>query len=63
MKFIEAELMQKRFLVGAGPSSKTWPKWAPHWAQVTSVRIRPGWDIRSKRFAPTNSFRGMGFEE
>ncbi|CAH1998989.1 unnamed protein product [Acanthoscelides obtectus] len=53
MKFIEAELMQNLFLVGGGPSSNTCPRWAPHWAQVTSVRTLPGWDIRSKRFAPT----------
>lgn len=45
--------MQNRFLVGGGPSPNTWPRWAPHSAHVTSVRILPGWDIRSKRFAPT----------
>lgn len=46
--------MQKRFLVGAGPSSNTCPRCAPHCEQVTSVRIRPGWEIRSSRFAPTD---------
>jgi len=33
--------MQNRFPVGAGPSSKTWPRWPPHVAQRTSVRIMP----------------------
>src|SRR5215211_7922216 len=33
-----AELMQKRWPVGAGPSSKTCPWWAPQTAQWTSVR-------------------------
>lgn len=52
---MEAELMQNLFLVGAGPSSKTCPKWEPHSEQVTSVRIMPGRGfMRSKRFAPTN---------
>ena len=33
--------MQYRWLVGAGPSSKTWPRWASHWLQSTSVRLIP----------------------
>src|SRR5262249_30275244 len=37
-KSSEAELMQYRSPVGAGPSSNTWPRWAPHLRQVTSVR-------------------------
>ena len=39
--------------VGFGPSSKTWPRWAPHSAQETSVRIRLGSAIIRKRFPPT----------
>ena len=39
--FSEAELMQKRRPVGRGPSSKTCPRWASHFAQRTSVRIMP----------------------
>lgn len=39
-KFIAAELMQNRLPVGKGPSSKMWPRWAPHFAHETSVRIR-----------------------
>lgn len=46
--------MQNLFLVGAGPSSKTCPRWAPHFEQLTSVRIIPGREIASKRFPPTN---------
>ncbi len=30
--------MQYRCPVGAGPSSKTWPRWEPQRAQRTSVR-------------------------
>lgn len=36
-----AELMQYRCPPGAGPSSNTCPRWAPHRAQVTSVRAIP----------------------
>ena len=36
--FRAAEFMQKRRPVGAGPSSKTWPRWAPQVLQTTSVR-------------------------
>jgi hypothetical protein len=35
------EFMQKRFPVGAGPSSKTWPRWALQRPQTTSVRSIP----------------------
>ena len=31
------ELMQYLFPVGFGPSLKTWPKWPPHFAQITST--------------------------
>src|SRR5579871_6897382 len=41
MKRSEAELMQYRFPVGAGPSSKTWPKWDPPARDRTSVRDIP----------------------
>lgn len=37
----EAELMQKRFPVGLGPSSKRCPRWAPHWLQVVSTLCIP----------------------
>ncbi len=37
----EAEFMQYRWCVGGGPSSKTCPRWAPHRAQRTSVRVMP----------------------
>src|ERR1019366_5476827 len=36
---MEAELMQYRRPVGLGPSSKTWPRWASHLEQRTSVRF------------------------
>jgi hypothetical protein len=37
-KRIAAEFMQERKPVGLGPSSKTWPRWASHLEQSTSVR-------------------------
>ena len=37
----EMELMQKRWPVGFGPSSKTWPRWLPQRAHTTSVRVMP----------------------
>src|SRR3972149_850696 len=33
--------MQERWPVGAGPSGKTWPRWAPHWAHWASTRCIP----------------------
>jgi hypothetical protein len=33
--------MQYRWWVGAGPSSKTWPRWALHLLQSTSMRSIP----------------------
>ena len=33
--------MQYRWPVGPGPSGKTWPRWPPQAAHVTSVRIIP----------------------
>ena len=36
---IAAAFMQKRWPVGAGPSGKTWPRWAPLLASSTSVRM------------------------
>lgn len=56
MKSREAELMQNRFLVGLGPSSNTWPRWAEHFAQRTSVRTRPGRVKTSNIFAPTSVY-------
>ena len=38
---IAAELMQYLVWVGGGPSSNTWPRWAPHCLHVTSVRFIP----------------------
>src|SRR5258705_3966655 len=38
---IEAELMQNRNPVGAGPSGKTWPKWQSHTLHSTSMRVIP----------------------
>lgn len=35
------ELMQYRFPVGVGPSSKTCPKCPPHFAQTTSILFIP----------------------
>jgi hypothetical protein len=35
----EAELRQWRSPVGAGPSSKTWPRWAAQRLHNTSVRV------------------------
>src|SRR5690606_7446092 len=37
----EAELVQCRRPVGAGPSGKTWPRWAPQLAQAISSRTMP----------------------
>src|SRR5438094_2720316 len=33
------EFKQKRWPVGGGPSSKTWPRWASQRLQSTSVRV------------------------
>ena len=41
LSFRDAELMQYRSPVGAGPSSNTWPRCAPHRAQLASVLIMP----------------------
>jgi len=35
------ELIQYRWPVGFGPSGKTWPRWLPQRAQVTSIRRIP----------------------
>lgn len=53
-KLIEAELMQKRFLVGFGPSLNTCPRCASHFEQVTSVRTISGFAISSSRLPPTS---------
>ncbi|KAK0073344.1 hypothetical protein PV325_009851 [Microctonus aethiopoides] len=52
-KAIDAELMQKRFLVGFGPSLNTCPKCPPHFEQVTSVRTISGFAISNSRLPPT----------
>ena len=41
LNFNATELIQNLLNVGRGPSSKTWPKCAPHDEQVTSVLIIP----------------------
>ena len=41
LKSIEAELMQKRSPVGAGPSLNTWPRCEPQVLQRTSMRVMP----------------------
>ena len=33
LNFSEAELIQNRSPDGVGPSSKTWPRWAPHYRE------------------------------
>lgn len=53
-KLMEAELMQKRFLVGFGPSLNTCPRCASHFEQVTSVRTISGFAISSSRLPPTS---------
>jgi len=40
-KSSDAEFMQYLSPVGAGPSSNTCPRWAPHFAQRASVRTIP----------------------
>jgi len=51
---MDAELMQKRFLVGFGPSLNTCPRCASHFEQVTSVRTISGFAISSSRLPPTS---------
>lgn len=58
MKSNEAEFIQKRFLVGAGPSSNTWPRWAAHLEHRTSVRTKPGRVKTNNIFAPTLYLHG-----
>ena len=55
----EQELMQYRFPVGAGPSSKICPKWDPQFLQVTSVRISSGFLMISKRLPPTGKYNNF----
>ena len=57
----EQELMQYRFPVGAGPSSKICPKWDPQFLQVTSVRISSGFFMISKRLPPTGKYNNIFF--
>ena len=45
----DTELIQYLLFVGFGPSSNTWPRWAPHLLQVTSIRDIP-WDLSSMSF-------------
>src|SRR3954470_14257475 len=39
--FSDTPFMQYRSPVGPGPSGKTWPRWPPQRAQLTSVRLIP----------------------
>ena len=48
--------MQKRWPVGAGPSGKTWPRWASHLLHSTSVRSMNR--LRSSRRATAPSLTG-----
>lgn len=48
-----AELMQYRFPVGLGPSSKRWPRCLPQWWQVTSVLTKSGFKARRSKLLPT----------
>lgn len=44
-----AEFMQNRLpVLSIGPSSKTWPKWLPQLAQVTSILLIP-WELSSRK--------------
>lgn len=58
MKLRALELTQKRFPVGLGPSSNTWPMWAPQVAQPTSVRASDGLHTNSSKLAPTGERKG-----
>lgn len=54
IKSRDAELMQNLLRVGAGPSSKTCPRWAEQAEQRTSVLTIPGRVRMSKMLPPTN---------
>ncbi len=55
LRLSDAEFMQNRSPVGAGPSGKTWPRWAPHLAHTVSVRAMP-WELstRFSMFSPSS---------
>lgn len=57
LKSRAAELMQNRFPVGLGPSSNTWPRWAPHFEQRTSVRFMSVFIVRRRRLQLTRKNR------
>lgn len=57
LKSRAAELMQNRFPVGLGPSSNTWPRWAPHLEQRTSVRFMSVFIVRRRRLQLTRKNR------
>ena len=50
LKSRDAELTQYRIREGFGPSSKTWPTWAPHWLQLASIRLIPERKKQGKDF-------------
>src|SRR5690606_8466623 len=56
----EAEFMQYRRPVGAGPSSNTWPRCAPHWLHTVSVRTMPWLLSRVSVMAPGMAFQKLG---
>lgn len=49
--------MQYRFPVGLGPSSNTWPRWAPHFEQRASVRFMSVFIVRRRRLQLTRKNR------
>lgn len=57
LKSRAAELIQYRFPVGLGPSSNTWPRWAPHFEQRTSVRFMSVFIVRRRRLQLTRKNR------
>lgn len=57
LKSRAAELMQNRFPVGLGPSSNTWPRWAPHFEQRASVRFMSVFIVRRRRLQLTRKNR------
>ena len=58
VKDIAAELIQYLVWVGGGPSSNTWPRWAPHCRHVTSVRLIPA--ATAYHLIITDHFSGPG---
>ena len=47
-------------LVGAGPSSKTWPRWMPELALRTSTRVMPSAPSSCRLMAPATGLKKLG---